>query len=83
MTATVHTQPTLGWLADEIRDAIAANTQKRLQRKSKPNLPKRCRFHVMCGQAATRWAWHTHLQKKLGVCERCFETNDYLVEPKG
>jgi predicted metal-dependent peptidase len=68
--------------AQELTNHIARNSQKRLLRSSRKHLPQRCRFHAACGQAATRWAWHSYLLKLIGVCDRCFELNEYLREPK-
>lgn len=70
--------------ASELTNAIAQHNQKRLLGKGKTQkpLPKRCAFWVACGQRPTRWAWHTYLLKLKPVCEHCFETNEYLKEPK-
>ncbi len=68
--------------AQELTTAIAKNSEKRLLGKGPTQMPKRCRFYTACGQAPTRWAWHTYLQKRLAVCDRCFDDNEYLVQAK-
>lgn len=38
----------------------------------------RCAFFVACGNRATRYAQHTHLGRRIKVCDRCAKTNQYL-----
>jgi hypothetical protein len=68
--------------AQELTNAIAKHNQKRLLGTNPNQLPKRCAFHAMCGQAPVVWAWHTYLRKRKAVCQRCFDTNHYLVPAK-
>ena len=67
----------------ELTKAIAQHNQKRMMKpSSQTQMPKRCRFYAACHQHATSWAWHTYLQKRLAVCDRCLRDNEYLVPAK-
>src|SRR5215831_3609667 len=41
-------------------------------------LPKRCKFHAMCGHDATHQAYHIFLKRDVAVCDTCPDTNEYL-----